>query len=1119
MKVITRLLLVLAVVLMGLPSVNAANRELRGTVLDTMNEPLIGVSVQDTGSSAAVATDIDGNFVLRVPEGPVSLKFSYVGYATKTVKFGANENNVQVVLHEDAIALEATVVIGYGRQKKVNLTGAVASVEGKELENRPAVSVANMLQGSVPGLNITTSSGVPGESATMNVRGQTSINGGSPLVLIDGSIGDIDAVNPNDVESISVVKDASAAAIYGARAAYGVILVTTKSGQEKDGKATVRFNARAGWDEPTTSTDYVSTGYWSVYTVNKFWSAKGAGNYCDYTHEDMMELLARVNDKTENPLRPWVIEQERNGKNQWVYYGNYDRYHMLFNDKHLTQQYSVSFSGGKDKLRYFLSGGVDFRDGLMKENTDKFKKYNVRSKLDFEVNKYVDVSNNTSFYGSEYSYQGNGSIEDTFAYSARHGLACFPMKNPDGTWLANTPYLGYRIGNGRHIMAMGGTHPNWNRKTDFSNTFRINIKPIEQLTITGDFTYRFYQTRNTNRSNNFEYRQVPGGAMETYNSGAGENRLSETTATRNYYSANAFATYTDSFNEAHNVTVVAGYNFESYDYKRVGITAFNITSVDLNDISLIGPNADGVLQYESQGGQNTYALAGIFGRANYDYKGKYLAEFSARYDGTSRFGEGSRWGFFPSGSLGWRMSEENFFAPLRRTVDNFKIRVSYGQLGNQATSSYYNFVRLVTSHSFASYNFGTGSTSGKYTSLGAPIASDLTWETSKQWDLGLDVSLFKNRLSFTGDVYVRDTDNMLTDGLELPGVYGADVPQMNIADLRTKGYELSINWNDKFRLFDREFKYNVSFNLSDYRSEITRFMNDDKLLSTYYEGQRLGDIWGYHIDGLFASDEEAAQYASEVDLSYVQSSLPGGWQAGDVKYLDLNGDGAVNNGNSNMIRVGDQTFIPGQPGYEEALANPDHKPVPINSVLNPGDRTILGNSLPSLQYGFTLGFQYCGLDASAFFQGTGSHQWYPQGQQMQFWGCYSYEYLSYLPTDFLDKVWTEDNPDSYFPRPVGRSANTYNLKHINDRYIQNISYLRLKNLTVGYTLPKKWTEKAFIQKLRIYFTGENLHYWSPLKKNTKYVDPEGAINRGDDALNNAFYPWSKTCMFGLDITF
>ena len=1131
MKVIARLTLLLALLLTATASAWAAQRTVTGTVLDTQDEPLIGVSVMVEQTKAGCLTDVDGNFSLKVPDGPVTLKVSYLGYETSTVKVGANQTKVNVVLKESAIMLEETVVIGYGTQKKVNLTGAVASVDGSKLEGRTAPNISTMLQGSVPGLNITTSSGLPGASASINIRGQESINGGGPLVMVDGAVGDMDTVNPNDVESISVIKDASAAAVYGARAAYGVILITTKSGKNKDGRATVRYNGRVGWEEPTTSTDFITQGYWSAYYTNMFWQAAKHTNYLTYNDYDMQQLLARVNDKTEHPDRPWVVEETVGGKRQWKYYANTDWYHTLYRDKHPLTTHNISFSGGKDKFHYFLSGGLDYREGVGKLTKDTFHRYNMRSKLDFEVNKWVDISNNTSFYGSEYSYPGNDTMQDTFAYSARHALAMFPLKNPDGTWIyhANGYEGSYNVANGRHILMGEGSHRNMERKTDFTNTFRINIKPIEQLVITGDFTYRFSQNRNTYRSNPLPYREVPEGEMKYYNTGAGLNELEEKVNTRNYYSVNAFATYNDTFNDVHNVTAMVGYNYETYNYKNIGAIGDNIQSDELDDLNLQGPNDAGEIISKVSGGQAAYSIQGIFGRLNYDYRGRYLVELSGRYDGTSRFSKGHRWGFFPSGSLGWRFSEENFFEPLRTVVSNGKLRLSYGELGNQAVSEYYTWIRLISNHNFDNFSFGNTTVPAKYSSLADPVSSDLTWETAKQWDLGLDLGFFNNRLTFTGDIYQRTTVNMVTDGMQLPAVYGAGVPKMNNADLRTRGYELALNWNDGFNLFGHRFNYNVGFQLSQYKSEITKYKNNENLLlgsdngngsaGDYYEGMELGEIWGYRIDGLFQNQEEVDEYLSKVDPTHVMSGLPDGIQAGDCRFVDLDGNGEINYGIEGMISLNGKFYVPGDEGYDAAMADPDHKDVPVNSLYNHGDRVRLGNSLPRLQYGITAGFNYCGVDFSIFLQGTGNHNWYPHMQSMPFWGWYSYTYTSFAPTDLPGKIWSQDNPDSYFPRPMAYMSSSYYLKYMNDRYLQNMRYLRLKNLTVGYTLPKKWTKKAYMEKVRVYFSGENLAYWSPLKDNSKYIDPEAAFSRSNAALNNAFYPWNKTFMFGLDIQF
>lgn len=769
MKVFNSYVFLLLLLLTGsVSTLSAQNRTVSGKVLDALQEPLIGVSIVIDGTTQGSITDVDGAFELQIPAGGATLNFSYVGYLTEKVKVKPGQKNIVVYMQEDAIMLDEAVVIGYGTQKKVNLTGAVATVGSEKLENRATQSLANMLQGSVAGLNVTTSSGVPGSSPSINVRGTTSINSAGPLVLIDGAVGELDRVNPNDVESISVIKDASAAAVYGARAAFGVILITTKSGSAQDGKATVRYSGRLGWQAPTTTTDYETTGYWSVYTVNTFWRAKNGTNYVDYTDYDMQQLLARVNDKTENPDRPWVVEDTRNGRRQWVYYGNYDWWHMMYNDRRPTQQHSISLSGGTKDVKYLVSGAYDYQKGILNMNPDIYRKYNLRSKIDFTINRYATLSNNTSFYGSQYTFQGNGSIDDTIGYSGRHALACFPMKNPDGSWLYGTPYLNYKVGNGRHIMLGEGSHRNVNRTNDFSNTTRLVITPIKQLSLTGDFTYRLYQTRNTHRSNNLFYREYPDGPLLSYATGAGLNKLSESVNTRNYYSANVFANYEDTFGEAHHVTGVVGFNYERMYLKNVSAAGQNLTSTSLDDLDLVGQNAEGEVLTEVGGGQSEYALAGFFGRVNYDYKGRYLFEASGRYDGTSRFAAGSRWGFFPSGSVGWRISEEPFFKPLSGYVDNLKLRASFGSLGNQNVSSYYTYMRLISVNDFAGFTFGEGSSMAKYATLGAPVASDLTWETSEQWDFGFDLTMLKNRLNITVDGYVRNTLNMLTDGVELP---------------------------------------------------------------------------------------------------------------------------------------------------------------------------------------------------------------------------------------------------------------------------------------------------------------------------------------------------------------
>jgi len=1079
-------------------------KSIKGYVLsdngDYVNHATVSLKNKQNGHGYSALTDSSGKFYFGNLPATVlyDLEVSCVGYdPTRLEKIrldSSNSNSILIRLTPRGNKLDEVVVVGYGTQKRVNLTGAISVVSGKELADRVTPTLGGMLQGAVPGLNVTTNAGKPGSTPDINIRGITSINATEPLVMVDGAVGDLNRLNPKDVESISIIKDASAAAIYGARAAFGVILVTTKSGSPKGGKAVVRYSGRMGWEESTTSKDYEYRGYWSVFLVNKFWQADSGNKYIQYTDDDMAQLLARVNDKTENPDRPWVVEEVRNGKNRWLYYANQDWWNGLFKKQRPNQQHSISVSGGSGDVKYLLSGAYYREQGMQKDHPDVLNRYNMRSKIDFNINKWATLSNNTSLFSSQYNSQ-NG-IDGVIDNLANHALANFPFFNPDGSGIYDTDGLigTYKVGNGRQIMLVNGQHPTIDANNDLSTTTRLVINPIKTITVTGDFTYRFYQSRSTARGNHLAYRVYPDDPIKEYTTGAGQNQLSETVGTNIYKAFNGYANYNETFGGVHHVSAVAGFNYETRSTKNVRAAGQNLVVSDINDLNLVGTDDNGAVITSVGGGQSEYALMGIFGRVNYDYKGRYLAEFSGRYDGTSRFAANSRWGFFPSASVGWRISEESFFknAGISNLVDNLKLRSSFGSLGNQNVSSYYPYIRLV-SISNLNYLFG-GNTPSKQSTLGAPLADNLSWETAQQWDLGIDLGMLRNRLSVTADVYIRDTKNMLTDGVALPAVYGANPPQMNAADLRSKGYELSVNWKDQFKLANKPFEYSVVFGLSDYKTVVTKYDNPERSFAkAHYVGEEWGEIWGFKTDGFFKTDAEAKQYAQDVNLSYVTSRLTGGWQAGDLKFLDLNGDKKWSIG--------------------------------ANTVDDPGDLVKLGNSLPSLSYGFNASIRWMGFDASAFFQGTGNHYVYLNGNVRDFWGHYSASYGSFMPYNFIDKVWSEDNPNSYFPRARAYLATGGYLSKTNDRYLQNIRYLRLKSLTVGYTLPVSITQKAGIGQVRFYFSGDNLAYWSPLKKNTKYLDPEAAYvfrnkqlaDEGESA--QGYYPWSKAFMFGFDITF
>ncbi|MCR5520147.1 MAG: SusC/RagA family TonB-linked outer membrane protein, partial [Bacteroidales bacterium] len=860
--------------------------KIRGKVTDNNGDPVPGAGVFIKGTTIGVSTDLDGNYSIAANPGNV-LVVSSLGYKNTEVTVGRS-SVLNVTLEAETEMLDELVVVGYGTTKKTNLTGAVSVIKAESIKDRSALDVAHMLQGSVPGLNITSSSGRPGQAATLNIRGLNSINGGTPLVLIDGVEGDMQFLNPIDVESVSVIKDAAAAAIYGARGSAGVILVTTKKGsKEKDGRAKVSYSGRFGVTAPTTSTEYETRGYDSVYLNNLFWATYSPGTkYANYTDEDMQELWARRNDKTENPERPWVvITQDASGRDVYNYYANTDWYHVLYNDVKPTTSHMITMNGATDALDYLVSAGYTYEQGMFKAKPDNYKRVNLRVKMGFDVTDWLRVGSNLSYFNSSYFYPGQSGINNNFAKSTGHALASFPAQNPDGSTIYTTKYNGYTVMDGL-LMLLAEDNFNQDNVDNLSETIDFTIKPFKGFAIKGDYTYALKYTRYLNRAVPGTYSQYPQETIVKSDASPFLDKLTESANTSIYQAYNLYATYNHSWADAHNFKVMGGLNYETHWIKDLGAVGYNLYSTELNDQNLVGADADGEKRMETSGGQNELKLAGYFARINYDYKGRYLLELNGRYDGSSRFLRGSRWVFSPSASLGWRISEEPFFANLKSWWDNAKIRFSYGQLGNQQMSSYYPAIRTISTGGKSSYLLGGANL--PTASISAPVSSGLTWERSIQSNLGVDLAFLKSRLEVSGEVYIRDTKDMLTAGEPLPAVYGASSPKENVADLRTKGYEITVSWKDSFKMAGKPFHYSASVVFSDYVSHITRFNNPDKLFAkNYWVGMKYGDIWGYHVDGLFATDDDAKTYI--VDQSKVNDAqiFPQGLFAGDMKFADL----------------------------------------------------------------------------------------------------------------------------------------------------------------------------------------------------------------------------------------
>ena len=1052
-----------------------------GKVTNEKSEILGSVTIKEKGTQNSTMTDDFGNFSITVSGQNPVLDISIIGYQSQEIAV-ANQSSLEITLLPALNDLDEVVVVGYGEQKKVNLTGAVSQISGEEFEDRPVTQLTQALQGAVPNLNVVFGSGKPGQSGEVNVRGNTSINGGGPLILIDGIMGTLDRVNVNDVESVTVLKDASAAAVYGARGAFGVILVTTKKGA-KDGHSSIDFSTNLGFTSHSTNTDYITSGYWNAkINDDAMYNALGYRT-TRYTDEDYEELLARVNDKTEDPSRPWVVvKQDDSGRDIYRYYGNFDWFNYLYDDVRPKSDHNLSITGKSGTTTYALSGATSKEQGIFNINPDEFARYNLRANVASEIRPWLNISNSTHFFKSSYDWSG---LENNFSTVSNnvsnsptyHYHAMYVPRNPDGTLTGYSGINSYPIGYGLHNALESGTMKGYSRGTEFTNKTEAVINFGNGLTLTGNYSYREYRSDYSYRQTKQYYSKYPG-TMELSSLGAlNQDKLNETMSKYQWHFINVFANYQKTFDK-HNLTAMAGFNQENRIYKRVGGIGQELLSENLNDLDLV------IGEKQFLGGADEWAVRGGFYRLNYDYDGKYLFETSGRYDGTSRFPKSSRFGFFPSFSAGWRISEESFFEPIKPVLNNLKFRYSYGSLGNQEVSTY----AYISSMGTGQINYLVDGQKLNATYDPAPVAKSLTWEKITTSNFGLDFSMLNNRLSVEADYYTRNTIGMLSIAQTLPEVFGATEPKENAADLKTKGFDLSISWRDNFDLGGKPFNFNIRGILSDYTSTITKFSNPAGLINTYYKGQKLGEIWGYQYDGFFKTTEEAQDYAKIVNQDQINNrrvQAPTAelrmLQAGDIKIVDLNGDGIINTG--------------------------------LNTLADPGDRRIIGNSQPRYSYGLTLSANWNGIDASIFLQGIGKQNWYPNLEAQGFWSVYARPYDSFIPSDFPDKIWSPENPNSYFPFLRGYTAQNSELSVANDMYMQNIAYLKLRNLTIGYSLPNSWLERVKINKLRVFMSGENLHTWTKLE--TDYIDPEMVMTDN----TGRSYPVGKVFSFGAQISF
>ena len=1081
-------LLAIALFMSTIAMAQGGGTTVSGTVTDASQLPMVGVSVTVEGTDDGTITGINGEYTIKVPANG-SLTFSFIGYKSQTVAVGT-KTTVNVQMAEDNTTLDEVVVVGYGTQKKANLTGAVEQVTSEVFEGRPVANTTQMLQGAVPNLNLQMTDGKPMRTASYNVRGTTSVGqGGSALVLIDGVEGDPSLLNPDDIESVSVLKDAASSSIYGSRAPYGVVLITTKAA--KTGKTTVNYSATFSIQTPTADYDYVSDGYtWAEHFYKAYYNYNHSNpSGINKTQQFSTAWLAEYKARKESGNLGTVVSNGEWGttKGRWVYFHEgTDMYGELFKDNTFAQTHNISVSGSEGKFDYYLSGRYYNFAGIFNDDTqtDKYNAYNTRLKVGYQIYDWMKITNNFELSNNKYRNPTTyNESHNVYRNIADEGHPSSPLLNPDGTVTYSGVYsvADFLYGN------------NWDEYTNdqFKNTTAINTKFFDnKLRVNADFTYQDKRYKNTARKIRTPYSKIAG-VIETL-SGT-QSYMSETRNYTKYMAFNSTAEYENTWGK-HYFKGLIGYNYEQSQYDRLYATRNQMVTETVENINL---TTDAV-NLGIEGSWTKWRSAGAFFRVNYSFDDRYLIEVNGRYDGSSKFLPGNQWAFFPSVSAGWRLTEEPWFNVDPEWISNIKVRASWGELGNSAISAY----SFDEKFSLSDGRWFNG-VEAKVTSAPTPIPDNLTWETSQTFDVGIDLSLFRDRLNITADWYNRKTLDMYIVGTTLPDVFGASVPKGNFGEMTTTGFELSVGWRDRFQMGGKPFNYSIKATLADYVSTIDKYNNATKSIGTnntpsYYEGMTIGELWGFTVNGLWQTNDEidaAEAKAKAAGQKYynplTQTDKAYKLYPGDAKYEDLNGNGYIDRG--------------------------------AGTVDDPGDRRIIGNKDPRYIYNFNLSADWNGIFVSAFFQGVGKQDWMPSNEASNFWGQYNRPY-NQMPTWHIGNYWTEDNPDAYLPRYTGYYGVLYKgTANANTRYMQDVSYIRLKNLQVGYNLPTKWVSKIGMKKAAIYFSGENLWTWSPMYKWSRAIDVTANIYGTDSERSSTGdgynYPTMKSYSFGLNITF
>ena len=1034
------------------------------------NEGLPGVNVIIVGTTTGTVTDIDGNYEISVTSPDEVLMFSYVGYDQLRIPV-ENRSNIDVVIRPSFSQLEEIVVVGYGTQRRVNLTGAVDQVTGEAMEGRQRGNLTQTLQGVMPNVNIRPLDGKPVESPTINIRGIGSIGqGGNALILIDGIEGDPSMLNPNDIETISVLKDAASAAIYGARGVFGVVLITTKAPQ--DDAITVEYSGNYSIQSPVVRPDFDYDGYRFANMFNEIFYNRNAlyPRQINKTQLFSQEYLAELKRRSEDPSLP---KTDLDDQGRYVYYHSTDWYSELYKDHVNATEHSINVSGGTDRSRFLISGRYSGSDGLYRYSSDVYNMYNLRARGSIDVTPWLQIENNFDYSVRDYFNPLNtGEGSSLQRNIADEGHPTAPLLNPDGTlsfsaaYTVGDNYLGY---NGSYLD-----------RSVLRNTTGFNTRFYDNtLRVIGNFS--FQQTINEHERIRTPTPYSPAPGVIEY-VGHRRDDYQHTTDVSDYIATNLYSEYENFFNEVHYFKAMVGVNYEESEWERHRYERNQLLFPTARNVNLaVGDNVI------ATGGFNRWRIFGGFFRLNYIYDERYLLELNGRYDGSSKFPTDEMYAFFPSISGAWRISNESFWPVPYEIVSNFQLRGSYGSLGN-ANISPYMFQEQ--------FSIGTGilidGSRPRQTSMPAVLPDGLTWETSTTRNFGLDLGLINNKLTFTGDAYVRHTTDMYTIGMTLPAVFGTGSPRGNYADMETRGWEMALAWRDQFNLANRTFNYNIRLNLSDWKAHVLRYNNPDKFLNDYYEGMRVGEVWGFVTEGFFTSHDDVANHADQQSRFAPRT---GTYMPGDIKLKDLNNDGVINFGD--------------------------------NTVDNPGDRKVIGNLTPRYTFGANLGAQWNNIFFSAFIQGVGRQDWYPHQEAVNFWGQYNRPYGD-IPRWHLNEgmIWSEENPDSFLPRYVSRGGTGGLLRQTQTKYLMNAAYIRLRNVQLGYDLPINLVSRMGMSSARIYVSGESLWTWSPLYRTVKnHIDVENATAPSDQMYTSGNsgdgynYPMLKNVTVGINVRF